>query len=153
MVYSNCQCSSAFCLSLTYCSIYSGLDHLLGKRCVSLWLFTGAVFFCAVFFGMRISIVPVPDHCLIILLYTLYFDYKINRPVIQWLWCSPHMLAIPDRFLLRVHFLLVYFLKSLAEWWHFKSLSAGPSHILSPGYELLCWPLDFPHMLFYVMPS
>ena len=24
VVYSNCQCSSAFCLSLTYCSIYLG---------------------------------------------------------------------------------------------------------------------------------
>ena len=43
-VYSNCQCSSVFCLSLTYCSIYFGqtCSHLLENSCplcVSLVLF------------------------------------------------------------------------------------------------------------------
>ena len=45
VVYSNCQCSSAFCLSLTYCSIY--LADILVAICwkeLSHWLFTCAVF-------------------------------------------------------------------------------------------------------------
>ena len=35
VVYSNCQCSFAFCWSLTYCSFYLGqpCGHLLGKSC------------------------------------------------------------------------------------------------------------------------
>ena len=35
VVYSNCQCLSAFFLSLAYCSIYLGqpCGHLLGKIC------------------------------------------------------------------------------------------------------------------------
>ena len=33
MVYSNCQCSSAFCWSLTHCSFYLACGHLLGKCC------------------------------------------------------------------------------------------------------------------------
>ena len=48
VVYSNCQCSSAFYLSLTYCSIYlrQPCSHLLGKSCplgISLMLF---LFYC-----------------------------------------------------------------------------------------------------------
>ena len=34
VVYSNCQCSSAFCVSMTFCSFYLGWPggHLLEKR-------------------------------------------------------------------------------------------------------------------------
>ena len=42
MIYSNRQCSSAFCLSLAYCSIYLGKPSV--GKVLSPWLFTCAVF-------------------------------------------------------------------------------------------------------------
>ena len=80
MVYSNCQCSSAFCLSLTYCSICLGQScgHLLGKSCplgFSLLLFS---FLCRLncrcpfpvwCLGQDVEFDCIgnrPDHCLFI---------------------------------------------------------------------------------------
>ena len=42
VIYSNRQCSSAFCLSLTYCSIYLGKPSV--GKVLTPWLFTCAVF-------------------------------------------------------------------------------------------------------------
>ena len=78
VVHSKCQCSSAFCLSLTYCSIYLGkpCGHLLGKSCplgFSLVLFW---FYCRLncrcpfpvwCLGQDMEFdLSVPDHCLFI---------------------------------------------------------------------------------------
>ena len=81
MVYSNCQSSSAFFLSLTYSSIYLRwlCGHLLGKSCplgihlccfyFSAVLIEGVPFPFGVHGRMSNSIVSVPHHCLCIYLY------------------------------------------------------------------------------------
>ena len=81
MVYSNCQCSSTFCLLLTYCLFYvvQPCGHQLGKTCplgfpLVLFLFYAVLLYLFVSRLVLNSIVSVPDHCLFI-----YFEYHCDR--------------------------------------------------------------------------
>ena len=85
VVYSNCQYSSAFCWSFTYCSFYLvyPCGHLLGKSCslaFSLVLLFSVVLVVRVPFPFGVwesvwySIVSVPDLCLFIYFANTYID-------------------------------------------------------------------------------
>ena len=81
-VYSNCQCSSAFCLSMTFCPFYVGFCW---ERAVLLVLsyccsyFMSSEFMCSfpngVYDRMSNSIVSVPDRCFFIYFLCLVFRF------------------------------------------------------------------------------